>query len=78
MAELAPYPVRVWHVLFGHDHRASTLVDKLRSEKHPQNDKDFIYTVNVMRCRCGLHHLDAGMEFRDDSWKRSKYVSESR
>lgn len=67
---LAPYPVRAWHVLFGHEHVGATMIDKLRSNKHPQNDATFIYTVNVMRCRCGLHFLDDGMEFRDDSWKK--------
>lgn len=48
-----------------HPHEANERLDKLRSEKHPYTNGEYIYTVNLMRCRgCGLIYTDAGLEQR--------------
>ncbi len=49
----------------GHVIKNSELIDKLQSEKHPHTNKEWIYTVNIMKCgNCGLHFNDAGVEAR--------------
>lgn len=70
-----PFPEawkRVRCVRNGHDFDKSELIDKFRSKNHPQNNDDFVYTVNVMRCNnCSLIWLDSGFEARNrkDSYK---------
>lgn len=59
---------RIRHLRDGHDFDNSILLDKLRSEKHPRNDGEVVYTVNVLECRsCGLTFLDEGFEFRREN-----------
>jgi len=52
-------------MIFGHTYKGSKMLDKLVTENHHSNSKDYIYTINVMECKCGLSYLDAGMETRD-------------
>ena len=48
-----------------HIDNQSRPVEKVRFEKHPQNDPELVYTANLMRCsHCTLHYLDQGFEFR--------------
>ena len=52
---------RIRHMRNGHG--ASTLIEKLRSHKHPHTDSAWVYTVNVMHCEeCGLEYIDQGLE----------------
>lgn len=61
---------RMLHMRHGHNPSNSTLIDTLRSEKHPKNNTEYIFTVCVMRCNdCNLIYLDSGMDFRDE-WPR--------
>lgn len=61
---------RIQHMRYGHNPDNSTRIDKLRSERHPSSDEEFIYTVNVMRCNdCGLDYHDSGLEFRNPRWR---------
>lgn len=56
---------RVRHIRHGHPYDNSELLEKLRSEKHPHTDGEYIYTVNVRKCLdCGLTYNDAGLEPR--------------
>ena len=56
---------RARHIRHGHPYSNSKLLDKLRSEKHPHTDGEYIYTVNVMECLdCGLTYNDVGLERR--------------
>lgn len=56
--------LKLIHIIFGHPYEGSEHVDKLRSEKHPHSDSEWVYTVNVRKCKCGLHFHDAGVESR--------------
>lgn len=56
---------RVRCVRRNHVDNNSRSIEKLRFEKHPQNDREFVYTANLMRCsHCSLNFLDTGFEFR--------------
>lgn len=56
---------RVRHIRHGHPYDSGLLLEKLRSEKHPHTDDEYIYTVNIMKCAdCGLVYHDAGLERR--------------
>lgn len=58
--------LRYKHINDGHPHDKSVLIDKLTSEKHPHTNDEFIYTVNIMKCKeCGLNYNDCGLEFRE-------------
>lgn len=56
---------RVIHSIFGHPYDGSTLTEKLTSEKHEWSSKDNVYTVNIMKCKCGLTFHDIGCEGRE-------------
>ena len=58
------YLKRLIHIFFGHEFKGSKLVDKLTSNKHPNSDWSFVYTVNIRECKCGLTFNSAGMESR--------------
>jgi hypothetical protein len=54
---------RLRHIKHGHPFDKSTFIEKQRFENHPQNDKSFVYTANLMHCdECGLEYLDEGFE----------------
>lgn len=61
-----PFPLawkRARHIRYGHPFDRSTFIEKKRFEKHPQNSRFMIYTVNLRRCDdCGLIYEDAGFE----------------
>lgn len=63
-----PFPLawmRARHIRNGHPFNNSTRLEKLRVEKHPHTDSDFIYTINVRLCNeCGLVFNDEGLERR--------------
>lgn len=45
----------------GHSLEDAKLLETMKSEKHPQNDKDWTYKVHLMECaNCGLNFLDDG------------------
>ena len=49
-----------------HPYEDNERLEKLHSEKHPHTNSEYIYTVNIMRCRgCGLIYNDVGLEQRD-------------
>lgn len=55
---------RARHIRNGHPFNNSILVDKLVSESHPHTCKDYVYTVNLRKCECGLIFFDNGIEAR--------------
>lgn len=61
-------PFKLAWLRYGHienGHTKSELLDKLTSEKHPSTDNNYIFTINIMRCKeCGLLWEDAGLERR--------------
>lgn len=61
--------MKLLHIIFGHGDNYEVL-ETLRSEKHPASDNDWIYTINICKCKgCGLTFNDAGLECRDfDKW----------
>jgi hypothetical protein len=62
---------RLQHMRHGHNPDNSTRIDKLHSENYPCSDKNYVYTVNVMRCNdCGLHYHDSGFEPRNEAVSR--------
>lgn len=58
------YLQRLLHIIFGHPFKGSKQVDKLMSENHYATDKDYIYSVTIRECKCGLTFLDSGLESR--------------
>ena len=52
------------HIEFGHPLEGSTVIEKLRGEKHPHTDDFWIYTVTLRECECGLIFSDNGLERR--------------
>jgi len=58
------YLKRTWHILTNHDIGNSLTLDKITSENHPHSNKEMVYTVNIMKCTCGLTWLDCGLEYR--------------
>jgi hypothetical protein len=57
--------IRLWHSIDGHPYDKSIRLDKLQTEKHPHSDNEMIFTINIMKCECGLTWLDTGLEYRD-------------
>ena len=55
---------RLFHLIKGHNYSKSKKLDTFRTEHHYASDKDWIYTIHVMECECGLSFLDAGVERR--------------
>ena len=46
-----------------HNYDPAARIDKLRSQKHPQNGEGYVYTVNLYRCtNCGLVFVNEGFE----------------
>jgi len=56
---------RTRHVRNGHEFEGSVRIDKITSEHHPHTDKDYIYTINLRECECGLIFQDKGVERRN-------------
>ena len=55
---------RVRHIRYGHVYDGSKPIDKLRSENHPHTGIDYVYTINLRECECGLIFQDCGLERR--------------
>lgn len=56
---------RLRHIRHGHPHEQSARrIDKLTSEHHPHTDADWVFTVNIVECECGLIYFDSGLERR--------------
>ena len=56
---------RAGHIKNGHPFEKSTLIEKIESKDHPENDWDYVYMVNIRKCDdCGLIFHDCGMEYR--------------
>lgn len=56
---------RATHIDSGHPFDKSKLIEKLKSEAHPQSCATHVFTINVMECEdCGLIWFDKGLESR--------------
>lgn len=55
---------RLIHLIFGHPYSGSKHIDKLTSEKHHATSRNYIYTINIRECKCGLFFFDVGLETR--------------
>ena len=57
--------VRLRHIRYEHPYSDKLRnIDKVCSEKHPHSDNEFIFTINIYQCKCGLTYIDSGLEFR--------------
>jgi hypothetical protein len=60
---------RLRHMHNGHPYaERERKIDSLKSEVHPSSNAEFVYTVNIVECKCGLIYQDCGLQFRDRSW----------
>lgn len=48
----------------GHKHPGSTLIERIRSENHPDSNWERVFTLNIRRCSCGSVYHEAAMEWR--------------
>lgn len=56
---------RITHIENGHPYRKSEEIESFKSEKHPDTDDEFIFTIHIRKCNdCGLVFYDNGLESR--------------
>lgn len=49
----------------GHVFKKSQMIDSVKSELHPHSNKDYVFTINIMRCpNCDMIFYDEGLESR--------------
>ena len=55
---------RLGHLKNGHKFDGSEKIDCLKSENHPHTNNEYIFTINIRKCECGLIFFDNGLELR--------------
>ena len=49
----------------GHSVEDSKLIERMISRRHPKNDRDWVYVVDLRRCQCSCTFQVSGVMLRD-------------